>query len=325
MSISKSFYYLELSLRRLKRRVSYGHPQAKSFREYLNYLPKTAADYPTGTVNITVDFELACGRSKATSLDVEMKRGRVARDVFEEFVHLSEVYAIPITFAVTGHLFLDSCEEGSHYLPPPSAYGRKECPQHLWSNRHENPYTYAPDLIERILNSKNVVHEIASHGFLHVNFALCDEAIARNELEAFQRAAGKFGVVASTFIYPDNDLGHLHLLKEFGYRSYRHHTNGQIALDSLGLLRVPLGLWLSPFVATTDELEHMLELICRRKTFAHLWMHLAEFEYGSHQVTSFLTPLFRAINSARERGALISQTIAGFDKVWRTKHQNELA
>ena len=320
MNLAKTLHYFEFYGRRLKRRVSHGYPQPTFFRHYLVHLTNVGDRFSQGIVNVTVDLELACGRSQATTLQVEKRRGQIARRVFMDFMRLADEYTIPITFAASGHLFLDSCQEGSHYLPPASAYGRSDCPEHAWSSRDVDKYTYAPDLIERILKTKRVIHEIASHGFLHVNFAFCDEAVARKELEAYQHAASRFGIRATTFIFPDNQPGHLPLLKEFGYKSYRHHTNGELALDTNGLLRVPTGLWLSPYAANAKELALLIDLVCEKKVFAHLWMHLAEFEYGFDQLHHVLSPLFGAICSARERGVLNIHTLAGVSQLWRTIH-----
>lgn len=318
MNLPWALHVMESRMRRAKRLVAHGSPQAKGYEEYIAHLRCVDTDLPRGVVNLTVDLELGCGRSKGTTERAEVCRGRTAREVLPEFLRLTETYAIPVTFAVCGHLFLNECAEGSHYVPSPEAYGRSDSLPHRWGRAEENPLIHAPDLVERILESRGAQHEIASHGFLHVNFGVCDEAIARQELEAFAHAGSRYSVKATTFIFPDNRPGHLDLLKESGYEAYRSDALGPIGLDGHGLLRIPVGLWLSPFVATEDELAALLALARDRRAFVHLWLHLAEFKYGPEQLTHCLSPLFRILQEGRETGALELRTLAEVNALWRS-------
>jgi hypothetical protein len=80
---------------------------------------------------------------------------------------------------------------------------------------------FVPEVFELVRAAGG--HEIACHGFSHLPLAedlICEED-ARHELAAALEVAGAKGVSLKTFVYPRNEIGYVHLLREHGFAGYR--------------------------------------------------------------------------------------------------------
>src|SRR5262249_40933587 len=68
-----------------------------------------------------------------------------------------------------------------------------------------------------------VPQEIGSHGFAHVIFGDpgCSRATAESEIAACIRLARAMGIEMSSFAFPRNRVGHLDVLRSFGFECYR--------------------------------------------------------------------------------------------------------
>src|SRR5262249_25876392 len=167
------------------------------------------------SATISADFELSWAwrgwRSpEETRLRAARERGNVSY-----LVALLEEYAVPITWATVGHLFLERCERGGDgrahpemprpvMITPPTTrwagdwYAHDPCgdyrSHHLW---------YCPDLIRLILGNK-VRHELASHSFSHISFLPENSTpeLVRQEIARCQAAMSPFGVLARSFLHP---------------------------------------------------------------------------------------------------------------------------
>ena len=138
--------------------------------------------FPTGCKGgliLSADFELGWAfRYSKTDL-YPQKMAMKSRKNIPFLIEMFDEYSIPITWATVGHLFLKSCKKGDHDWMHRIPYFEND----YWSYRRGewfdcDPYTswekakewYAPDLIERILDS-NVQHEIGCHSFSHIDFS----------------------------------------------------------------------------------------------------------------------------------------------------------
>lgn len=172
---------------------------------------------------ISLDMELALGfilypkHKYLAPLRNDPQKGRGAVDLL---LKLFEKYKVPATWAIVGHLFL-GLGEGKELV-------HRELPQFtegwldwdFYSSLKDDPLYYGNDIVEAILTSP-VKHEIGTHGFFHIPFSLCSHEVAEAEVEMGAEGARKFGVDPKSFVFPENKIGHIDVLKEKGFQIYR--------------------------------------------------------------------------------------------------------
>ena len=189
-------------------------------------------------VTITADFELAWSwrytKAVKDSYHYAISKARIARTNVPAILRLSEEFAIPITWATVGHLFLESCRRGTkrahEEIPPIAPYrGRYwDFAGDDWfeydpcSNYLTAPEWYAPDLVRSILDS-TVPHEIGCHTFSHIdcNEEVCPTEVFEAELRECKKAADRFGLQLKSFVHPGHRIGHLKELAAQGFTSYQ--------------------------------------------------------------------------------------------------------
>lgn len=136
-------------------------------------------------------------------------------------------------------------------------------------------------------------HEIGSHGVTHTPWGQMDGEQARYEMSLLNRRTGQ------TFVYPRNQLAHVELLRELGFKGYRLPPPPRARFFSLlsefnlllpaeadpppePLQPIPGGYfvnWLSgarrivPPAWTRARARHALEQAARHGGVAHFWMH----------------------------------------------------
>ena len=87
------------------------------------------------------------------------------------------------------------------------------------------PTWYGPDLV-RAIRQCEVPQEVASHSFGHiiVGDPDCDSAAFRADLLECRAIAEAGGIDLQSFVYPRNKVGHVEVLTETGFSSYRSPT-----------------------------------------------------------------------------------------------------
>ncbi len=186
-----------------------------------------------GTMVLSLDLELSWGRFDKVPVNALDAQSLEERKHIKSLLALMDRYEIPATWAMVGHLMLDSCDrdQGGH------AHGEiRPRPRFSWFPRDWfcfDPCTrgslapgwYAPDILDWIREAQ-VPHEIGSHSFAHIYYGdpECTSSIARADIQAAVEAAAKRNVVLKSFVFPRNQVGHLQLLKSFGLRTYRGAT-----------------------------------------------------------------------------------------------------
>lgn len=174
-------------------------------------------------VVLTLDTELAWGRlskDKDISLAEDPSSGR---DAIEFILETFENHNIPVTWAVVGHLLLESCSRDSHYR---ADYIDEIDP---YSDRDDDPLYYAPDIV-RMIEDSSVAHEIAGHSFSHPRFSHLNRRQARQEIEAMVETFESAGIELDSMVHPGIDHDYLDLLSEFGIsvisggQSYENYT-----------------------------------------------------------------------------------------------------
>jgi len=186
------------------------------------------------TFIISLDTELIWGciaapSSKVVSLmKADKKKGRGCIDIL---LSLFEKYNIPATWAIVGHLFLDHCEKKNGIAHKNMSRFKKD-----WyssdpcTNIQKDPLYYGKDIIAKILSS-SVKHEIGYHSFSHVVFSECSQEVAEAEVKEGIKSAEEFGITLKSFVFPENKIGHIDLLRKYGFEIYRGKNLGRYDLS----------------------------------------------------------------------------------------------
>ena len=185
------------------------------------------------TFILSLDMELIWGyvaypSSKEVSL---MKHDdKKVRGCIDTLLALFEKHNIPATWAMVGHLFLDhcECEDGIPHKDMPRFkkdwYSSDPC-----TGIERDPLYYGKDIVETILSNR-VAHEIGYHSFSHVVFSECNREVAEAEIKEGMKLAKEFGITLNSFVFPQNKIGHVDILKEYGFKIYRGE-NGRRRCD----------------------------------------------------------------------------------------------
>ena len=192
------------------------------------------------TFIISLDTELIWGYtayplSKVISL---MKNDdKKVRGCIDTLLNLFEKYNIPATWAVVGHLFLDHCEKegGVPHKDMPRFkedwYSSDPC-----TDIQRDPLYYGRDIVEKIISNR-IEHEIGCHSFSHVIFSECSREVAEAEIKKGNELAKDFGIALKSFVFPENKIGHIDVLKENGFKIYRGENLGRCDSSQSFLIR----------------------------------------------------------------------------------------
>lgn len=182
-----------------------------------------------GIFTISLDTELAWGAvDKPETLNANMKYYEKTREVIDRLLLIFRQYNISATWAVVGHLFLESCELNNGKKHPENPRSSYPWYKKDWfaadpcTSLEQDPFWYGSDIVDKIL-SCSVPQEIGCHSFSHVLFG--DENTKRKtvkaELEVCQKLAGELGLQLKSFVFPRNMEGYLDELNEAGFTSFR--------------------------------------------------------------------------------------------------------
>lgn len=173
---------------------------------------------------LTLDTELAWGRIRDSDSHVlaAMRRDPTSiRGTIDYLLSIFRKHDIAATWAIVGHLFLDHCskEDGLAHKNMPR-FERDWYSFDPSSDIRRAPLYYGKDIVERILSSP-VKHEIGLHSFSHVLFSECDREVAQAEIREGVKLARQFGITPKSFVFPENKVGHIDVLRENGLKIYR--------------------------------------------------------------------------------------------------------
>lgn len=283
-----------------------------------------------GVVVISADFELAWAWRYSKRQVNPIKLARQERENFDIILNTLNELDIPITWATVGHLFLDECKckngRAHPEMPRPSYFENEfwKFDKGDWydidpcGNYKSHPEFYAPDLIEKILNSKTR-HEIGCHSFSHCSF---DEKhsspeLIEAELEACQRAANKFGIKLKSFVFPGNFHGHFDLLNKYGYKIIRYKRNEfkeigfpEKISENLYAIHDSLAFDISEegwdYNYVLWKLKKYVEKAIEKKAIVHFWFHPS---IKKEQIIDYFFPFLEYIQVEREIGKLDIKTM----------------
>jgi peptidoglycan/xylan/chitin deacetylase (PgdA/CDA1 family) len=178
-----------------------------------------------GVFTLSLDFELIWGTLDLFGPEGFRSACELEREVIiDRLLALLAEFEIPATWCIVGHLFLDRCD-GKHrdiVRPNHSWFPQDWFVHDPGSDVAHAPIFYGRDLIEKI-RACPAPQEIGSHSFSHVIFSDegCSRATAESELAASVRVAREMGIELRSFVFPRNEVGHLDLLREYGFKCYR--------------------------------------------------------------------------------------------------------
>ncbi|MXV62530.1 polysaccharide deacetylase family protein [Natronorubrum sp. JWXQ-INN-674] len=253
-----------------------------------------------GSVVCSLDAELGWGFHDLA--DPPAERVESGRRGWNVMLELLDEFDVPATWAVVGHLMLDSCDGTHADHPAPEGWFERE--REEWADRED--LRFGRELVEGILEA-DADHEFASHSFSHVLFgdAETDHELATAELERSTEIAADWGQRIDSFVYPRNDVGHRDVLAEYDVSAYRGQSptrDGvrgvfdstirdrsmvvEPTVDEYGLVNVPASMFLFGFegpartVAESIWTDPMLELArrgidqaARSDGVFHMWLH----------------------------------------------------
>lgn len=218
-----------------------------------------------GSVAISVDAELGWGHHDYETPPID--RLQAARPGWSLLVDLFDRYEIPATWAVVGHLFLDTCDGEHPDHPAPDQWFAWE--REAFKSRPE--LRFGDGLVDDLLDA-DVDHDVGCHSFSHVRFGDPETTreLARAEVHASVAAADDRGIEMESFVFPRNSIGHRDVLADGPFTCYRsvpsasqHGLLGPIRklsratlgeqfiveprIDEYGLVDVPQSLYLYGF------------------------------------------------------------------------------
>ncbi|MCR4263087.1 MAG: polysaccharide deacetylase family protein, partial [Candidatus Roizmanbacteria bacterium] len=146
-----------------------------------------------GTLCISFDTELLWGRHEG-NWKLFIPRAEKTRRTIDRLLSILAEYSVPATWAIVGNLYI----------------ANKKKP--LW---------HAPDVVKKIRSHAN--QEIGCHSFSHIRFGdpLLSKDTAERDIKQCVEMAKKENIILKSFVFPYNSVGHLNLLKKYGFTSYR--------------------------------------------------------------------------------------------------------
>jgi len=295
-----------------------------------------------GTVVVSLDAELAWGYHDLDPFPSE--KFRWARDSWLWLLDALENYEVPATWAIVGHLFLEECN-GVHedHAAPPGWFQRDP-----GGKAGDHPHWFGPELIEAVLDSP-VDHEVASHSFSHLEFGAetTSREMARAEVAAAVDAAHDWGIDLESFVFPRNEVDHLGVLADMGFRNYRAPAGRRLTREPIagvaklvdygvgltaptpsrptigdhGLVRHPASQYLFAFEKSpravlspvqsepvVSRVRKGLERVARHGGILHLWFHPNELRSDDDRTR--VGKVLAAIDRKRRRGNVEVETMS---------------
>ncbi len=125
----------------------------------------------------------------------------IAIAAIDKILQLFETYRVPATWALVGKLFYEHSE-----------------------------------IVDKIRGT-TVQHEIGYHSFSHIRFSESSRQAAKTELDEGLKIQDEFGVDFKSFVFPENKIGHVDLLHQYGYVIYRGANRAGESIGKLLFVR----------------------------------------------------------------------------------------
>ena len=302
----------------------------------------TPLELPRAALLISIDTEMSWGLVHRPSMPY---RYDDERPHLQRLLDLFDRHQVPATWAVVGHLFLERCAPVDGVKHPEIVRPDYDWFDGDWfdadpcTDVHTDPAWYGPDVVDAI-RERRTTHEIASHGFSHLiaGDPGCSRATFRSEVDAAQAVAADAGVALRSFIHPRNRIGHVDVLADAGFTSYRgprpaasgeRPSAGQRLVDKVRgsqrtVVRPLLEDRIVNFPATilydvdarartwrpwVHQVERRMAQAVRERSLFHLWFHPHNLRDHPEAAFTGLDHLCRTAARWRDRGLLDTVTM----------------
>ena len=281
---------------------------------------------PAGGFVLSFDFELAWGLRHSTqpeSAESVARYSRVSTTIVDSLIEILTRYNLSATWGTVGQLMVrkEDCTDGQFLYP-----AREFAPHYPWfegswfegiptCESEAAPAYYAPHAVRAIVDCP-VYQELASHTFTHAPLGdpACSAEFARWELATCQTLATKWGRRLTSVIFPRNEIGHLPVLRELGYRSFRGANSEWYWFGRANQLHrqrsLRYGVWILRYF---DEWSAHTPPLPPVRQQVGLWeVPHSMFFPGMRGVSRFITPeqrvrrAVKGLQAAAERGRVFS-------------------
>lgn len=181
-----------------------------------------------GIFTISLDFELIWGTADL-GIESFKRLCEIERsEVIDRLLSLFEEFEFPATWAILGHLFLEHCEpvagvKHPEIVRPSFPWIKDDWFEHdACGSEHDRSIHLGRSLVEKIRRCA-VPQEIGSHSFSHIIFGHegCTREVALSEVAECVKLAAEMDIRMTSFVFPRNEIGHLDVLSNYGFRCYR--------------------------------------------------------------------------------------------------------
>ena len=186
---------------------------------------------PGSYVTISIDLEGAVALAHAGRQDFErlrplwMQEKTSAQRLRDLFVK----HHIPVTWAVCGHLFLDSCD------------GRHPFDEHNWNgpwfthdpatDYQRNPDWYMPDFIQELIDEP--LFEVGYHTFGHFRYPQTSTNTIRTDMALADEIRKSWDIPLESFVYPYNETAAIDLVVQHGFKNLRGYIGQYYAAKTI--------------------------------------------------------------------------------------------
>lgn len=190
------------------------------------------------TFVLSLDTEIAWADAGKLPQAIYKDRFNNYQAIVTRLIDLLDTYQIPSTWAIVGALLLNDMDE-LDVEEPVYAWSEPQLPSSALFHTlaYDNPGWYHyPQVLDLIQNAK-VEHEIGTHTFTHVyaDDPATTRSIFVSQLAAVKQDFEKYNLVATSIIFPRNEINYLDVLPPQSITAYRgielnwyHQIPGQL-------------------------------------------------------------------------------------------------
>ena len=183
----------------------------------------------SGGFVISLDFELHWGVRDHRTVEQYRQNLLGVRQAIPAMLDLFTHYGLHATWATVGFLFCENIDELKSAIPDElpryrdSRFDPYADLSDLGRNESEDPFHFAPSLIQKILSSPN--QELGTHTLSHFYALAPGPSLEsfRADLRSAKSIARRYGIALRSIVFPRNEISrpHLRICAEEGLTAYR--------------------------------------------------------------------------------------------------------
>lgn len=301
----------------------------------------------SGAFVVSLDVEIAWGRVGLPTYPAFVDLYRQTHPLFDRLLALFDAHDVPATWATVGGL-IDPDDDAPDLSRPNRESGDTGTRARETADaRREISLFRAPDLVERI-RAARAGHDLGSHSYYHTLFeeGCCTPEQAADDLARARAVHGRLAAPITSFVFPQNRVGHRAALETAGVAVYRGATprrwapgnriarpftgiaeaastpvtvrpqrvGGLVELPGSMLFRIPyLGVRRhAPPSLLVRRARAGLERAAETGTVFHLFFHPHDFAYRPEAHLGALDAVLRHADRLRDQGRLDVRTMADY-------------